>query len=176
MQDFAPFTPELLGPPLRGGGGSLSWPSTRLLNRFEYTSFWGSYAPDHGLSLFLTVTNFVGIHSLAIRTNVSVKVLHISSTSFKLPRSAFQSAWSNFCLNVSLSIRSYNQISLSNELVVQFSIVIFGKLLMCSEMCLKFIVSLVDLVNKHGGIWYRQAAAKSRIWANSTGGKQCGRY
>ena len=22
-----------------------SWPSTRLLNRFEYTSFWGSYAP-----------------------------------------------------------------------------------------------------------------------------------
>jgi hypothetical protein len=30
-------------PPLRGGGGS--WPSTKLLNRFEYTSFWGSYAP-----------------------------------------------------------------------------------------------------------------------------------
>ena len=27
-------------PPLRGGGGSL------LLNRFEYTLFWGSYAPD----------------------------------------------------------------------------------------------------------------------------------
>jgi hypothetical protein len=70
-------------------------------------------------SLFLTVTQFVGIHSLAIRTSVSVKVLHISSTSFKLPRSAFQSALSNLCLNVSSSIRSYNKISLLNELVVQ---------------------------------------------------------
>ena len=27
--------------------GRVSWPSTRLLNRFEYTSFWGSYAPEH---------------------------------------------------------------------------------------------------------------------------------
>jgi hypothetical protein len=27
-------------------GRVTSWPSTRLLNRFEYTSFWGSYAPD----------------------------------------------------------------------------------------------------------------------------------
>ncbi len=36
--------PPAVRPPLRGGGGS--WPSTRLLNRFEYTSFWGSYASD----------------------------------------------------------------------------------------------------------------------------------
>jgi hypothetical protein len=28
-----------------GEVGKVSWPSTRLLNRFEYTSFWGSYAP-----------------------------------------------------------------------------------------------------------------------------------
>ena len=27
--------------------GRVSWPSTRLLNRFEYTSFWGSYVPEH---------------------------------------------------------------------------------------------------------------------------------
>ena len=59
MQDFAPFTPELLRaarppavkPPLRGvcvggGGGGGGGYLTRLLNRFEYTSFWGSYGPD----------------------------------------------------------------------------------------------------------------------------------
>jgi hypothetical protein len=34
MQDFAPFTPELRK-------------ATRLLNRFEYTSFWGSYTPAY---------------------------------------------------------------------------------------------------------------------------------
>ena len=28
-------------------GKVTSWPSTRLLNRFEYTSFWGSYAPAY---------------------------------------------------------------------------------------------------------------------------------
>jgi hypothetical protein len=28
-------------------GRVTSWPSTRLLNRFEYTSFWGSYAPAY---------------------------------------------------------------------------------------------------------------------------------
>ena len=59
---------------------------------------------NHGLSLFLTVTNLDGIHPLAIWTKVSVNVLHISSTSFKLPRSAFQSVLSNFCLKVSVSI------------------------------------------------------------------------
>ena len=37
--------PPAVRPPLRGGSGVTSWPSTRLLNRFEYTSFWGSYAP-----------------------------------------------------------------------------------------------------------------------------------
>ena len=37
--------PPAIRPPQRGGGGVTSWPSTRLLNRFEYTSFWGSYAP-----------------------------------------------------------------------------------------------------------------------------------
>jgi hypothetical protein len=35
--------PPSVRPPLRGEEGS--WPSTRFLNRFEYTSFWGSYAP-----------------------------------------------------------------------------------------------------------------------------------
>ena len=35
--------------------------------------------------------------------------------------------------------------------ICTLSVVIFGKLLMCSEICLKFIASFVDLVNKHGG-------------------------
>jgi len=39
--------PLAVRPPLGGGEGVTSWPSTRLLNRFEYTSFWGSYAPLH---------------------------------------------------------------------------------------------------------------------------------
>jgi hypothetical protein len=34
MQDFAPFTPELRK-------------ATRLLNRFQYPPFWGSYAPAY---------------------------------------------------------------------------------------------------------------------------------
>jgi hypothetical protein len=29
-------------------GRVTSWSSTRFLNRFEYTSFWGSYAPETG--------------------------------------------------------------------------------------------------------------------------------
>jgi hypothetical protein len=38
--------PPVVRPPLRGRWGWVtSWPSTRHLNRFEYTSFWGSYAP-----------------------------------------------------------------------------------------------------------------------------------
>jgi hypothetical protein len=36
--------PPSVRPPLRSGGGS--WRSTRLLNRFEYTSFWSSYAHE----------------------------------------------------------------------------------------------------------------------------------
>ena len=38
--------PPAVRPLLQGGEGVTSWPSTRLLNRFEYTSFWGSYAPE----------------------------------------------------------------------------------------------------------------------------------
>ena len=65
MQDFASFTPALLGalsdprspaarPPLQRGGGSLRDPSTGLLNRFEYTSFWGSYAPVNNIDVQLS--------------------------------------------------------------------------------------------------------------------------
>ena len=43
-----PPDPLPLGHLCEVGGG---WPSTRLLNRFEYTSFWGSYTPE--LSLFI---------------------------------------------------------------------------------------------------------------------------
>ena len=40
---------------------------------------------NHGRSILRTVTILVGMHSLATLGNVSVKVLHISSTSFKGP-------------------------------------------------------------------------------------------
>jgi hypothetical protein len=35
--------------------GRVSWPSTRLLNRFEYTSFWGSYVPEHVVVVYLFI-------------------------------------------------------------------------------------------------------------------------
>jgi hypothetical protein len=35
--------------------GRVSWPSTRLLNRFEYTSFWGSYSTERDMPWSITV-------------------------------------------------------------------------------------------------------------------------
>ena len=53
---WAATRPPTVRPPLRGG-------STRLLNRFEYTSFWGSYAPD--------------LHCPHIKSEISSDVLFI---------------------------------------------------------------------------------------------------
>ena len=72
---------------------------------------------NHGRSLLRTVTILVGMHSLAILRNVSVKVLHISSTSSESESNEFQSTVSSLLANFSLSVRSYNHTSLWNDMV-----------------------------------------------------------
>jgi hypothetical protein len=67
---------------------------------------------QNGLSLLRTVTILVGMHSLATMRNVSVKVLHISSTSAESESNAFQSTVSSLYDRLSWSVRSYNHTSI----------------------------------------------------------------
>jgi hypothetical protein len=53
-----------------GEVGKVSWPSTRLLNRFEYTSFWGSYAPG---SYFCFAHNHFWKMSILLSISLSLK-------------------------------------------------------------------------------------------------------
>jgi hypothetical protein len=60
----------------------------------------------------MKVTILVGMHSVATLRNVSVKVLHISSTSSKSESNAFQSTVSSLLEQFSWSVCSYNHTSL----------------------------------------------------------------
>ena len=70
---------------------------------------------NHGLSLYLTITVLVGIHSLANSRNVLVNWLHMSSTSSNWQRRVIQSTISSFSINFCLSTLSYNQTSRLKE-------------------------------------------------------------
>ena len=59
---------------------------------------------NHGRSLLCTVTILVGMHSLATLENVSVKVLHISSTSSESESNAFQSTVSLYIIGVTAGV------------------------------------------------------------------------
>ena len=59
---------------------------------------------NHGRSLLRTVTILVGMHSLATLRNVSVKVLHISSTSSESESNAFQSTVSLYIIGVTAGV------------------------------------------------------------------------
>jgi hypothetical protein len=81
MQDLALFTPRTsaVRPPLRSGG-----PSTRFLNRFEYTSFWGSYVPGVCRIRKKILRKWPGSFVVANEINVVLELSNVCTIIYKL--------------------------------------------------------------------------------------------